>query len=178
NTKVKEVHRDEIILDDNTRMLTETIIWVAGVKPAELVFDVPVAKSPDGRLIVNKYLQLEQYKEIFAIGDVASFTQNNSPLPALAQVAEKEAKAAAKNIELLIKNEALKEFSYHHAGNLISLGRWMAIGEVLNFTFWGGITWWVWRTVYLSKLISTRKKIRVAIDWTMNIFSSRDISQI
>jgi NADH dehydrogenase len=53
----------------------------------------------------------------------------------------------------------------------------MAAGEISNFTFSGHIAWWIWRTVYLSKLISFRKKTRGAIDWTMNLFSPRDISQ-
>jgi NADH dehydrogenase len=53
----------------------------------------------------------------------------------------------------------------------------MAIGEMFGFTFSGRFTWWLWRTVYLFKLISFRKKLEVAIDWTINIFSARDISQ-
>ena len=60
---------------------------------------------------------------------------------------------------------------------MVSLGQWMAIGEISKFTFWGHITWWLWRTVYLSKLISTRKKLKVAMDWTVNLFSPRDISE-
>jgi NADH dehydrogenase len=180
---VKEVGEAQVVLDKNIKISTETVIWVAGVKPAVLKFDGKIAQSSDGRLIVNRYLQLENHQNIFALGDFASFAQKNrgnvyTPLPALAQVAEKQARAVAKNIQLAVTGKALRAFRYRHTGNLISLGQWMAVGEILNFTFSGRVTWWFWRTVYLSKLISWRKKVRVAVDWTTNLFSPRDISEL
>ncbi len=180
NTSVKEVGDSFIILGDNTKIHTGTVIWVAGVKPAKIDFDVPVTRSGDGRLVVNEYLQLEKHKNIYALGDMAAFKQKGSDsfLPGLAQVAEKEAKNLASNLRLLIKGQQPEPFVYHHSGSMISLGQWMAIGEIANFTFSGGITWWVWRTVYLSKLLSWKKKLEVAFDWTLNIFSSRDISKL
>lgn len=178
NTKVKEVGISGVVLDDGTNIFTETAIWVAGIKPADLKFDLPIAKSPDGRLVVNEYLQLEGHKEIFAIGDIASFMQKNAPLPALAQVAQKESKRVAKNIKLMIKGKKPKPFFYHHSGNLSSLGHFMAIGEIAGFTFWGHSAWWLWRIVHLFKLLSPRKKMEVAFDWTINLFSPRDISQL
>jgi NADH dehydrogenase len=121
---------------------------------------------------------MEKHPEVFIIGDMSAFKDKNGFLPALAQVAEKEAGAVAENIALLVKGQAPKSFWYHHSGNLMSLGEWMAVGEISNFTFSGHLAWWFWRTVYLSKLISLRKKIKVAIDWTINLFSPRDISQL
>jgi NADH dehydrogenase len=178
DSAVKEIGISYVVVNDNTKIFTETVIWVAGIKPAELKWSEPVEQSPDGRLFVNEYLQLKNYKEIFAIGDIALFKQGESPLPALAQVAEKESATVAKNIKLLIKNKTPEKFSYHNSGNLISLGQWKAAGEISGFTFSGHIAWFIWRTVYLSKLISWRKKVRVAMDWTINLFSPRDISQL
>src|SRR3989344_2095220 len=177
---VKEVGLSYVVINENIKIFTETVIWVAGVKPAELKFNQPAKQSSDGRLVVNEYLQLENHKEVFAIGDAAAFRDANKNifLPALAQVAEKEAKAVAKNIQLLINNKIPEKFLYRNSGNLMSLGQWMAVGEIFNFTFSGHTTWWFWRTVYLFKLISWRKKVRVAADWTMNLFSPRGISQL
>lgn len=182
-SEVMEVSDSFIILKGNNKTYTETVIWTAGIKPSELESSEEILKSPDGRMVVNEYLQLVDHKEVFAIGDAAFFAQKDKnnidfPLPALAQVAEKQSLAVAKNIKLLMKNELLKKFHYRSLGNLLSLGQWMAVGEINKFTFSGKIVWWIWRTVYLSKLISFRKKVRVAVDWTMNLFSPRDISQI
>ena len=180
DTGVVEVKDGEVVLDDGTSILTETVIWVAGIKPVDLEFDDPSVKSSNGRIKVNEYLQLKDYKEVFALGDIAAFVDEKSGdlLPALAQVAEKEAKVLAKNIKLIIGGKKLKPFFYYNSGTLLSLGRWMAIGEIADFTFSGRFAWWVWRTIYLSKLISFRKKVKVAVEWTINIFSPRDISKL
>jgi NADH dehydrogenase len=182
NMSVTEVGDSYVtILSEKTggkKLETETVIWSAGIKPNILNFDIVPERSPDGRLIVNEYLQLKDHKEIFAIGDIALFKTATTALPALAQVAEKEARHVAQNIQFAIRGKQLKPFSFSQHVSLVSLGQWAAIGEVFNFTFWGGITWWIWRTVYLSKLISFRKKLRVALDWTIDTFSARDISQI
>lgn len=178
--EVKEVSDTYVLLDNNETIPTKTVIWVAGIKPANLNFDEPVERSNNQKLVVNKYLQIKGHREVFVIGDAAAVRVEDGDgyVPALAQAAEKEARAVAKNIKLLVDGKEPKPFYYHHSGDLLSLGRWMAIGEIGGFTFSGGFTWWIWRTVYLSKLISFRKKVRVAIDWTMDIFSPRDISDI
>lgn len=179
NSEVKEVRAEHLTLDNGEKISTENVIWVAGVKPIGLNFDASdIAKTPDGKIMVNHYLQLENYPNIFILGDTSAFKQNDKNLPALAQVAEKEARNVAQNISLLIQKKKLKAFNYKHRGSMVSVGQWMAAGEIANFTFSGRITWWLWRTLYLSKLISTRKKINVAIDWTINLFSPRDISEI
>lgn len=177
--KVKEVGASYILLDDNTKIPAETVLWVAGIKPVELEFDKIIEKTPDGKMIVNEYLQVSGHPEIFAIGDAAARKKDDGAyLPALAQIAEKEALAVAKNIQLLINGGEPWPFLYHQKVNLMSVGQWMAVGEIFNFTIWGHITWWIWRTIYLFKLISWKKKIKVALDWTINLFYPRDISQI
>jgi NADH:ubiquinone reductase (H+-translocating) len=177
NTGVTEVTHSHIVLDTGEILPTETVLWVAGIKPKEIKFSSEIEKTKDGRLVVNEYLELINQKGVFALGDVAAAKVNGTYLPALAQVATKEAQTVARNIDLSTKGKSLKPFTYRHTGNLVSLGQWMAVGEISKFTFSGHITWWLWRTVYLSKLISFRKKIKVALDWTVNLFYPRDISQ-
>ncbi len=178
NTIVKNVGKDYVMIDDDKKIDAETIIWVAGIKPKELNFRQELTKTLDKKLVVNEFLQLDNHPHIYALGDVAAFKNPDGQIiPALAQVAEKEAKNVAENIYRDIKNKKLKNFYYRHSGSMVSLGQWMAIGEISFLSISGRLTWWLWRTVYLSKLISFRKKVRVAIDWTLNIFSPRDISE-
>jgi NADH:ubiquinone reductase (H+-translocating) len=175
---VKEVGKDFIKLDDETIIKTKTVIWTAGVEPnlPEIVGNIE--KDGKGRLIVNEYLQVKNYENVFSIGDVCCYIQNQKPLPQLAQVAVREAKTVAKNIFNLIKNKPLEKFVYKHQGDLISLGRFFAIGEIKNFTFSGFFTWILWRGVYLSKLISNKDKIKTFIDWLLDFFYPRDITEI
>jgi hypothetical protein len=40
-----------------------------------------------------------------------------------------------------------------------------------------GRPWWLWRTIYLSKLPRFEKKLRVALDWSLDLLFSKDIVQ-
>ncbi|MBI2023894.1 NAD(P)/FAD-dependent oxidoreductase [Candidatus Giovannonibacteria bacterium] len=175
---VKRVVKTFIELSTGEILPTETVIWVAGVKPRDVLFDRKIERDSKGRIRVNEYLQMYESPEVFALGDIAAFAQNKKELPEFAQVATKQARGVAENIKNLIDGKPARPFHYRHTGDLISLGQWMAIGEIGGFPFWGRFTWWLWRTVYLSKLISFPKKVKVAVDWTFNLFMPRDISQL
>jgi NADH:ubiquinone reductase (H+-translocating) len=175
---VKEVGKDFIKLDDETIIKTKTVIWTAGVEPNLPEIIGNIVKDNKERLIVNEYLQVKNYENVFSIGDVCCYIQNQKPLPQLAQVAVRQAKFVAKNIFNLIKNKPLEKFVYKHQGDLISLGRFFAIGEIKNFTFSGFFAWILWRGVYLSKLISNKDKIKTFIDWLLDFFYPRDITEI
>ncbi len=179
NEEVSEICPVHTTLASGEKINTETVIWVAGVRPKKLEFDSPVEISNDGRMIVNDTMQLLGEKNIFALGDAAGLMpkEKSSFLPALAQVAQKESRTVAENIKLLMKGMEPRPFFYKSSGNLISLGQWMAAGELMGINISGRFTWWLWRTVYLSKLISFKKKVRVAVDWTINLFAPRDIAQ-
>ena len=42
----------------------------------------------------------------------------------------------------------------------------------------GFLAWWLWRTVYLMKLPGLDRKIRVAVDWTLDLLLPADIVQL
>jgi len=45
----------------------------------------------------------------------------------------------------------------------------------LQRNFSGFVAWWLWRTIYLSKLPRLEKKVRVALDWTLDLVFSKDL---
>ena len=55
------------------------------------------------------------------------------------------------------------------------LGRRSAVAEIWPFKFSGFFAWWLWRTIYLFKLPGLERKLRVAMDWTLDLFFRRDI---
>ena len=160
---VKKVGKDFIILDDEKIIKTKTVIWTAGVEANLPEIVGKVEKDNRGRLVVNEYLQLKNYENVFALGDNCCFIQNEKPLPQLAQVAVRQAKIAAKNIFNLIQNKSLEKFTYKHQGDLISLGKFFAIGEIKGISFSGFGAWILWRGVYLSKMLSNKNKIKTFI---------------
>jgi len=174
---VVEVGEDFLKLDDGEIIKTKTVIWTAGIEPNLPEIIGNVERDNRGRLIVNEYLQVKNYENVFAIGDVCCFVQNAKPLPQLAQVAVRQAEIAGKNIFNLIKNKPLEKFIYKHQGDLISLGRFFAIGEIKGVAFSGFFAWILWRVVYLSKMISNKDKIKTFIDWLLDIFYPRDSTE-
>jgi hypothetical protein len=51
------------------------------------------------------------------------------------------------------------------------------VANILGFKFSGFIAWWLWRTIYLSKLPRMEKKLRVTLDWTLDLVFSKDVVQ-
>ena len=60
-------------------------------------------------------------------------------------------------------------------GVLVGLGHRTAAAEIRGWRFSGLLAWLMWRTIYLSKLPGAEKKVRVALDWTIDLFFPRDI---
>ncbi len=81
----------------------------------------------------------------------------------------------AQNIAAVILGRPLKSFSFRTIGLLASIGRRMGVARVFGFNFSGFFAWWMWRTVYLSKLPGLDKKVRVAFDWTLDLLFPKDV---
>jgi NADH:ubiquinone reductase (H+-translocating) len=48
------------------------------------------------------------------------------------------------------------------------------VANILGLNFSGFFAWWLWRTIYISKLPRVEKKIRVALDWTLDLCFAMD----
>jgi NADH dehydrogenase len=60
---------------------------------------------------------------------------------------------------------------------LASLGHHSGVAMFFGMKFSGFIAWWMWRSVYLAKLPRLGKKLRVMVDWTLDLFFGREIEQ-
>ena len=69
----------------------------------------------------------------------------------------------------------MKPFSFSTIGQLAAIGRRTGVANIFGINFSGFVAWWLWRTIYLSKLPRFEKKLRVALDWTLDLFFSKDI---
>ncbi len=184
NTQVTSVTSDGLNFADGTNLPAATVIWTAGVTPIIPAFEGTAASLVGKRLAVDEYFRLVGDTTTFVLGDAAAYldtTQKQSPnpiaLPMLAQVAVGQARIVADNIKATLAGKRLQSFRYHSKGSMVSIGQWFAIGELFSFKISGLITWWIWRTVYLFKFFSWKKRIRIIIDWTLNIFYPRDITK-
>ena len=174
-----------IELSNNTTVSASTIIWAAGVTSVIPVFEGQAPALLGNRLAVDEYFRLQNDERVYALGDVAGYIDSKTStdekkmtLPMLAQVAVGQARSVAGNIKSFINGKKLRVFKYHSKGSMVSIGQWFAIGEIFGLKISGRLTWWLWRTIYLFKFISWKKRLRIVIDWTLNMFYPRDITKL
>jgi len=180
NARVTKVTKDGITLNTHKKIKTDTVIWATGITPNAVKMK-PDILDKRGHVPVNKFLYNEEQSRVFALGDCALQIDpsTNSPVPNLAQVATGQAKVCADNIFRRITGaKPLSEYSFKSKGFLVSVGSHYAIAEIQGMHFTGFFAWWLWRTIYLMKLLSFKNKLRTAFDWTLDLFYDRDITEI
>ncbi|MDP3955667.1 MAG: NAD(P)/FAD-dependent oxidoreductase [bacterium] len=178
NSKVLEIQEGGAILTSGEKLSSSSIIWTAGIKPSVPIFDQPVESARNGRLKVDGELRLIGHDDVYALGDVASF--GDLPLPTLAQVAVGQAEAVALSVvgKITTAPKSPRVFRYTSKGTLMSIGHFMALMDIRGYVFKGPIVWFLWRAIYLSKMYSGRKRISVLVDWTLDLFTGRDITEV
>ena len=127
---------------------------------------------------VNDALEVEGHPSIWALGDCAMIPdQHGGYQPPTAQHASREGRVLANNIVAQSRGEKLTSFRFNTLGLLASIGRRTGVARIFGVNFSGFLAWWLWRTIYLLKLPRIEKKVRVAIDWTLDLFFSKDFVQ-
>ncbi|MFB5627486.1 MAG: NAD(P)/FAD-dependent oxidoreductase [Nitrosarchaeum sp.] len=171
--------KDSINESKITIIRTKTLIWTAGVTPVNTI-KRSMFKTDKGKVIVNDFLEVPEFSGVFAIGDCALFMdpQTNRPFAPTAQLAEAQAKIAAHNLSALIKNLEKKKFEYHSKGQMAIIGKRTGIATFLGMNISGLLAWLIWRNVYLSKITLPDKKVRVFLDWIIDLLFDRDISRL
>ncbi len=177
-TKVVSVEGREVVLSDGERILTDTLIWTAGTAPNPRLDGVPCRKER-GRLCTDEFMRLPDWENVWAIGDCAAIPDAKTGKfhPPTAQHAIRQGKILAHNLKASIRGGKQKSFNFNTIGQLAALGRRTGVAQIMGVNFSGFVAWWLWRTVYLSKLPRFEKKLRVALDWTLDLLFSKDLVQ-
>lgn len=170
NSTAKEVTENGVVTEGGL-IKTKTVVWTAGVKPG-----APAGAPGEKRIEVLKTLEVKDHEGVYAVGDLSQVVPDGYPM--LAQVASAQGEIVAENIERSLFDREHVEFEYKMKGMIASLGQWMAIGEIYGKNVHGRFMWWLWRTIYLFKFPSMRKRFKVAVEWTVNLFFPRDITKI
>ena len=166
-----------VALSNGATIPAATLIWTAGTKPSPVIGGLPCQKQR-GRLLVDECLAVKAVPGLWAVGDCAAVPDGAGNFyPPTAQHGMREAVAAAKNIARAVVGAPLKPFRYKTIGMLASIGHHSGVAMVFGVKFSGFIAWWMWRSVYVAKLPRLAKKLRVMMDWTLDLMFGRDIEQ-
>lgn len=171
NTKMQDFNGQRVILGDGSRIETQTLIWTAGAKAAEIVDSMDVDKAAMGRVRVTPTLQLPLFPEAFVIGDAAFLVNGNGqPLPMLSTVAIQQGKATAKNIRRMIEGKEPLPFHYKDPGLLATIGRNAAVARIFGISFSGFIAWVIWVFLHIYRIIGFRNRLIVMFNWAWDYF--------
>jgi NADH dehydrogenase len=178
NTRVAGVSDASVTLTNGTVIRSATIIWTAGTTPNPLLQALPCSKD-QGRVVVNDYLQIPDFPNVWAMGDCAAIIDRRTGrlCPPTAQHALRQGRVAANNLIAAIRGRPARKFSYRTLGQMAAIGQRAGVADVLGRKFSGFLAWWLWRTIYLTKLPGWDRKARVALQWTLDVLFSKDVTQ-
>jgi len=184
NTRLIGATQDMVKLNNDSLISCNTLIWAGGVLPDKLIGSLPCDHDRSGRIVANKYLEIDGYENsAFVVGDCACVTDphTGSPYPPTAQHALRQAKVATKNIIFVINGKPGDRkiiFDYKTKGVMALIGKRNGVGILLGLKVHGFTAWWLWRLYYLGNLPTTEKKLRVTVDWIIDLFFKRDVTRL
>lgn len=179
NSSLKSLSLDRCTLSNGEEVPTHTVVWCAGITPSPLLKSLPFERNERGALVAERDLRLRGQENVWGIGDCAA---NPGPdgqhYPATAQHAVQQGKHLADNIARMIRGEKTLPCDIKSQGVLAAYGCYQAVARVGPFRVSGFPAWWLWRTVYLMKMPTLSRKVRVALDWTLDLFFPSDVVQL
>lgn len=156
------------------RMGTETleaatVLWAAGVVASPLGSTLGAPVDRMGRVLVNADLTVPGCENVYVVGDMASLAgADGHPLPGVSQVAMQEARWAAENILRTIDGQARTGFVYRNLGNMATIGRHRAVGDLGWVKLKGYVAWWFWLLLHIYWLIGFRNRLTVMTQWAFS----------
>ena len=184
NTRLVGAEREKVNLSNGVAILCNTLVWTGGISPHNLVRKLECGHDKTGRIIANNHLEIMGFKDAFALGDCASIKdpRTGNPYPPTAQHALRQATVVANNLISLIKGRSAagveKVFDYKTKGMMALIGKRNGVGILFGHKVHGFTAWWLWRSYYLGNLPTVEKKVRVIVDWFIDLFFKRDVTRL
>ncbi|MBU1927571.1 FAD-dependent oxidoreductase [bacterium] len=159
--KVIEVTQDSVHLSSGEILPVDFMIFTGGIEPKDLVYNLQVPKDVRKHIIINEYLQIEGYKNAYAVGDCSAIYDGEHLIAPTADVAEQMAELCAKNITNTLKNKELIKHKIKSRGMLIALGRRYAVGKIFGMYvggYFGYILKKIIENVYSKRLFMRSRR--------------------
>lgn len=177
NTRAVAATHEGIQLQDGRMLEGATVVCTIGTTTSPIVqrLDVPKEK---GRIRTTADMRIEGQTNAWAVGDCALIVNafDSKPSAPTGQFAERQGRQAALNLVRVLKGEPTQPFRFKALGQLCSIGGYEAVAEMLGMHVSGFHAWVMWRGVYLFKLPTWSRRIKVALDWAWDVLFPRDLS--
>ncbi len=177
-TRVTGISDEGVSLSDGTTLPAQTIVWSAGTAPNPLLAELP-CRQERGRVLADECLRVAGWPNVWALGDCAQVPDGGGGFhPPTAQHALRQGRTVGRNIAAALAGRPARPFVFSTLGQLAAIGRRTGVASILGLNFSGFLAWWLWRSIYLSKLPGIDRKVRVALDWTLDLLFVKDLVQL
>ena len=179
NTRIAQVEATQVVLNNGKVIKTAAVVWATGLE-ATLP---PLAQCPStavrGRLVVRETLQLVDYANVYAIGDVAYLEKDQQPLAGVAPEALQQGVWVARNLRRQLQGQPIQPFRYWNKGRLAIIGSYGGVGRIAGINFGGILAWALWLAVHGVYLPGYRNRLFVLLTWIQNyLMGDRALRQI
>lgn len=179
DTRVSAVTASKLHLPDRS-IEAHTVVTTVGNAPSPVLAELARAHGltlEKGRIVTEPTLRVPGVADAWAAGDCAAVPlAAGGTAPATAQFALRQGELIGANIRREFAGRASKPFTFAGLGELASIGHHNAVAKILGLKFSGFFAWWMWRSIYLFKLPGFDRKLRVMMDWTLDLVFPRDLS--
>lgn len=150
-----------------------TVVWAAGTVAGPAAGWIGAEAARNNAIKVLEDCSVPEHRNVFAIGDAASFAAaDGSLLPGLAPVAKQQGRYVGDLIRAEIDGQSVrKPFRYRNWGSMAVIGRSHAVGDFGTFRVRGFVAWLSWSLVHLMLLVDFRSRLTVYVNWAWSWFT-------
>lgn len=182
NTTLEAVTADSARLSDGETVPTRTLVWTAGVKPHPVVAELGLETDRGGRIVTDRTMRVAGRRNVWAIGDAAAVPDAakdyKEPCPPTAQHAIRQGRLVARNVAATLAGRKVKPFTYKTLGVFVDMGQREAVASTLGIKWRGRPAWFLARTYHIALMPGTKRKLRLLVDWNVQLFFGRDGSEL
>lgn len=177
NARASLITAEGVRTEDGRFIDGATVVATVGNTISPLIQALNVSKTPRGLLPTEADLRVKGTSNVWAIGDCSENLNawNNKPAPWTGQFAEREGRQAAENLVRCLRREPTRPFYYKPLGQLCSIGGHKAVAEILGMHLSGFWAWFLWRGIYLFKMPSLSRRLKIGFDWAWDLLFARDL---
>ncbi|RNJ76534.1 MAG: NAD(P)/FAD-dependent oxidoreductase [Nitrosopumilus sp. D6] len=180
-TRLADLVENVAHLNNSEQIPCHTVIWAGGNVADSVIAEIDTDHHKNGSLIVDPYMRLKNYPEVYALGDCSYVTdpRTDKPYPPTAQHAIRQAKTVSENLLHAVRGtEGQSSFIYDTKGSMAKIGKKDGVALLMGKEFRGFAAWFLWKQYYLSTLPTFEKRLRVGLDWFIDLFFPRDIARL
>jgi NADH:ubiquinone reductase (non-electrogenic) len=150
---------------EQTEIEAAAVVWTAGVRVNPLVEKLDLEKEKRGYLVIQPTLQTQTHENVFALGDIAIYTDADPQLAGTAQLAFQESSLAVNNVRAFLQGRELETRHFSEIGEALSLGTENAAVMAEGHTFGGVLARQARFALYTSRLPTWHHRLRVGASW-------------